>query len=169
MTNMSDLGDLMKKQAEMAKLAMSMENEKDPERILEMTATLQQRGKELERMARAIEAFYTPKSPAGPETRVRLTPAQKERITEQTGVGLEEVILRDTPEMQWSKKMSKVEPREIEKEAAKQAADARLVIETRTQVEKIIKLLEEQNVPELAETIAELKRDPTLGRGKKDK
>ncbi|HEX4383903.1 MAG TPA: hypothetical protein VH083_13180 [Myxococcales bacterium] len=165
---MSDLDDLLKKQAEMAKYAMSMANEKDPERIMEMTAILQERGKELERMAKAIEAFYAPKGPAGPETRVILTPAQKERITEQTGVGLDTVILRDTPEMRWSKKMATVEPREIEREAAKQAAQARLVIETRNQVEKIIKLLEEQNVPELAETIAELKRDPTLGRGRKD-
>jgi hypothetical protein len=166
---MSDLDDLLKKQAEMAKFAVSMASEKDPERILEMAAILQERGKELERMARAIEAFYTPKGPTGPETRVVLTPAQKERITEQTGVGLDTVILTDTPEMRWSKKMATVEPREIEREAAKQAAQARLVIETRIQVEKIIKLMEEQNVPELAETIAELKRDPTLGRGKKDR
>jgi len=146
-----------------------MASEKDPERILEMTAILQERGKELERMANAVAAFYTPKGPTGPETRVVLTPAQKERITEQTGVGLDTVILTDTPELRWSKKMATVEPREIEREAAKQAAQARLVIETRIQVEKIIKLMEEQNVPELAETIAELKRDPTLGRGKKDR
>jgi hypothetical protein len=165
---MSDLGDLQKKQAEMAKFAASMANEKDPERLLEMAAVLQQRGQELERMAKAMEAFYTPKTSTGPETRVLLTPAQKERITNQTGVGLEEVILRDTPEMQWSKKMSKVDPRAIEKEAAKQAAQARLVIETRNQVEKIVELLEQQDVPELAETIDELKRDPTLGRGKKN-
>jgi hypothetical protein len=166
---MSDLDDLMKKQAEMAKYATGMLNEKDPERLLEMAATLQERAKELERMGRAIEAFYAPKGGSGQETRVVLTPAQKERVTEQTGVGLDTVILRDTPEMQWSKKMSKVEPREIEREAAKQAAEARLVIETRIQVEKIIKLMEEQNVPELEETIAELKRDPTLGRGKRDR
>jgi hypothetical protein len=165
---MSDLDDLQEKQAEMAKFAASMANEKDPERLLEMAAVLQQRGQELARMGKAMEAFYAPKTSIGPETVVTLTPAQKERITEQTGVGLTTVILRDTPEMQWSKKMSKADPRAIEKEAARQAAHARLVIETRNQVEKIVKLLERQEVPELAETIAELKRDPTLGRGKKN-
>jgi hypothetical protein len=166
---MSDLDDLRKKQADMAKLAAGMVNEKDPVRLLEMAGALRERGKELERMARAIEAFYTPKVPIGPETRVVLTKAQRERIAEQTGVGLEVVVLRDTPEKRWSRQMSAIEPREIEKEAAKQAAEARLIVETRTQVEQIIKLLEKQNVPQLAETIAELKRDPTLGLAKKDK
>jgi len=166
---MSDLDDLQKKQAEMAKFAQGMVNEKDPARLLKMAATLEERGKELERMAKAIEGFYTPKGSTGPETRVLLTPGQRERIAEQTGVGLEVVVLRDTPEKKWSKQMDKVEPCEIEKEAAKQAAGARLISETRTQVEKIIKLLEKQNVPELAETIEKLKRDPTMGRAKKDK
>jgi hypothetical protein len=166
---MSDLDDLRKKQAEAAKLAQGMANEKDPARLLEMAGTLKERGQELERMAKAIEAFYAPKGATGPETRVLLTPAQKERIAGQTGVGLAAVVLRDTPEKKWSKRMAKIEPREIEKEAAKQAAEMRLIAETRTQVEKIIKLLEQQNVPELAQTIAELKHDPTLGLAKKDK
>jgi hypothetical protein len=164
---MSDLDDLQKKQAEMAKFAQGMVNEKDPARLLEMAAALQERGKELERMAKAVAGFYAPKGSTGPETRVVLTPAQRERIAEQTGVGLEVVVLRDTPEQKWSTQMNKVEPRAIEREAAKQAAEARLISETRTQVEKIVKLLEKQNVPELAETIEKLKRDPTLGRGKK--
>jgi hypothetical protein len=164
---MSDLDDLQKKQAEMAKFAQGMVNEKDPARLLEMAAALQERGKELERMAKAVAGFYAPKGSTGPETRVVLKPAQRERIAEQTGVGLEVVVLRDTPEQKWSTQMNKVEPRAIEREAAKQAAEARLISETRTQVEKIVKLLEKQNVPELAETIEKLKRDPTLGRGKK--
>ena len=39
----------------------------------------------------------------------------------------------------------------------------------RKQVESIIKQLEAVNVPELKETIEELKRDPTLGRAAKQK
>jgi hypothetical protein len=63
--------------------------------------------------------------------------------------------------------MPTAEPRLIEKMAAKQAAQSRLIQETRTQVEKIIKQLEALNVPEIADQIAELRRDPTLGLAKK--
>ena len=47
--------------------------------------------------------------------------------------------------------------------AAQQAGQSRLVSETRTQVEKIIKQLKALNVPEIADAIADLERDPTLG------
>ena len=163
---MSSLSELERKQADAAKFAMKMVEEKDPEKLKEMAEQLQARCKELEKMAKGLEAAYTPQGPTGPETRVLLTPAQRERIVEQTGVGVEVVTLRDTSERTWSKQMPSVEPREIEKMAARQAAESRLRSETRTQVEKIIKELEKLNVPELAETIAELKRDPTLGLSK---
>jgi hypothetical protein len=65
--------------------------------------------------------------------------------------------------------MPRVDPREIEKEAARQAIETMMIIETRKQVENIIKQLEAVNVPELKETIEELKRDPTLGRARKKK
>ena len=47
--------------------------------------------------------------------------------------------------------------------AARQAAASRLKSETRERVEKIVRELEKLDVPELAETIAALRRDPTLG------
>jgi len=77
------------------------------------------------------------------------------------------VVLHDTSKKPWSKEMPKIEPREIEKMAAIQAAESKLISETRTQVEKIIKQLKALNVPEIADAIAELEKDPTLGRGKK--
>ena len=164
---MADLDDLQRKQADVAKFAMKMVDEKDPERLKEMAAEVQARCQELEKMARGIEAAFTPPLSEGEEVRVMLTPAQKARITEQTGVGVEVVTLRDTKQRMWSKDMPRIEPREIEKMAAKQAAESKLIIETRSQVEKIIKQLEALNVPEIAETIAELKKDPTLGRARK--
>ena len=78
----------------------------------------------------------------------------------------EAVTLRDSGGKSWSRELPATEPRVVEALAARQAAQSRLVMETRTQVEKIVKQLKALNVPELAETIAELERDPTLGQGK---
>ena len=166
---MADLDDLQRKQADAAKFAMKMVDEKDPERLKEMAAQLQARCKDLEKIAKGIEAAFAPPASEGDEVRVMLTPAQKARITEQTGVGVEMVTLRDSKQKMWSKQMPRIEPREIEKMAAKQAAESKLISETRSAVEKIIKQLEALNVPEIADKIAELKKDPTLGRAKKAK
>jgi hypothetical protein len=166
---MADLDDLQRRQADAAKFAMKMVDEKDPQRLLEMAEQLQERCADLEKMARGIERAFTPPGGEGEEVRVVLTPEQKARVTESTGVGVDVVVLRDSKQRMWSKEMPRIEPREIEKMAAKQAAESKLISETRTQVEKIIKELEKLNVPELAETIANLKKDPTLGLANKQK
>lgn len=166
---MADLDELQRRQSETAKLALKMVDEKDPEKLKEMAEQIQERCKDLEKMAKGIEAAFHAPGGEGPEVRVTLTTDQKARIVELTGVGIETVILHDTKGKTWSKEMPRIEPREIERMAAKQAAESKLVSETRTQVEKIIQQLEALNVPEIADTIAELKKDPTLGRGKKAK
>jgi hypothetical protein len=167
MRPMADLEELQRKQADAAKFAMKMVDEKDPERLKEMAEQLQARCKELAKMAHGIEAAFTPPGGEGEEVRVMLTPAQKARIAEQTGVGVEVVTLRDSKQRMWSKDMPRIEPREIEKMAAKQAAASRLQSETRDQVEKIIKQLKALNVPELEDTIRDLEKDPTLGLARK--
>lgn len=153
---MASLDDLRRKQADAAHLAMQMVGETDPERLGELTAQLQERCGELEKMVRGMEAAG-PAEVRGAEVRVQLTPAQRERIAEQTGVGVEVVTLRDSAQRRWSKEMPRVEPREIEKLAAKQAAQSRLQSETRTRVERIIRELEALNLPELEPTLAELR------------
>jgi len=165
------LEDIQKKQANAAKAAQKMVEEKDPQRILEMAEQLQKQVGELEKMALAFAAAMTPQDSEGPETMVKLTPDQKQRVTESTGVGIEVVTLHDSKKRVWSRELSlgKVEPREIEKEATKEAARLRLISDTKTQVEKIIKQLEALNVPELAEPIAQMRKDPTMGLGKKSK
>jgi len=47
----------------------------------------------------------------------------------------------------------------VEAMAARQAAASRLRAETRAQAENVVRELENLNVPELAETIAQLRRD----------
>ena len=160
---MADLAELQKKHAEAASFAIGMAEEKDPERLKQMAEQLQAKCAELGRMAKALEANAAPAAVSGPETRVALTPEQRKRIAETTGVGVEVVTLRDTPGKAWSRTIGSARPRDIENAAAQQAARSRLIAETRSQVEKIIRELEKLDVPELAETIAQLRRDPTLG------
>ena len=157
---MADLAEILKTQAEAARLAAQMAEEKDPQRLQEMAGQVQERCAELERMAKALEArFAPPPGAGGPQTRVQLTPEQRARIAEQTGVGIEAVTLRDTADRAWSRQMPRVSPREIEAIAAKEAAASRLKAEKRKQVERIVRELEKLEVPELAETIAGLRRD----------
>ncbi len=167
---MADLDEIQRKQADTVKLALQMVDEKDPERLKEMAEQIQQRTKELEKAALGLAAAVAlPDRSGGEEVRVLLTPDQRERISEQTGVGVEAVTLRDSGGRSWNAAMPTTEPRVIEKLAAQQAAASRLTMETKKQVEAIIKQLKALNVPELEETIRELERDPTLGRGKQSK
>jgi len=156
---MGDLAILQEKQAEAARFATEMADEKDPQRLQQMAERLQARCAELGRMAKALEAAVLPAGAPGTETRVALTAEQRKRIAEQTGAAVETVTLQDTADRAWSKEMPKVEPREVEAMAARQAAASRLRAETRAQAEKIIRELEKLDVPELAETIAELRRE----------
>jgi hypothetical protein len=160
---MAELADIARMQAEAAGFAQRMVEEKDPEKLRQMAEQMQARCAELLKMAKGLEAAFAPPGPSGPQTRVALTPEQRKRIAEQTGVGVEVVTLRDSPGRAWSRDMARIEPREVEAMAAKQAAASRLKAETRDRVEKIIGELEKLDVPELAGTIAELRRDPTLG------
>ncbi len=160
---MADLAELQRKQAEATRFAEGMVGEKDAARLQQMAEQLQQKCEELGRMARALEAAFAPGAGAGVETRVALTPEQSKRVAEQTGAAVEVVTLRDTAEQPWSKRMPAVDPREVEAVAARVAAAARLRAETRARVETIVRELEELEVPELAETIARLRKDPTLG------
>lgn len=164
---MADIEEIQRKQADAARLAEKLQGEKDPERIAALAEQIQGKTRDLEKMALSLAASAAPADSGGGEVRVLLTPAQRERIVEQTGVGIEAVTLRDTQGRSWKSEMPTVEPRVIEKLAAQQAAASRLTLETRTQVEKIIKELKALNVPELEETIRELEKDPTLGAGRK--
>jgi hypothetical protein len=167
---MSDLDEIQRKQADATRLALKMVDEKDPERLKEMAAQVLEKTKALEKAAKSLAASAAvPDRGGGEEVRVLLTSDQKERLAEQTGVGVEAVTLRDSGGRSWNAEMPTTEPRVIEKLAAEQAAASRLTMETRKQVEAIIKQLKALNVPELEETIRELERDPTLGRGKKSK
>lgn len=159
------LEDIQKRQATLAKKAASLADEKDPQKILDVAAELQTQCADLEKAARNLEKALLPPDFEGKETQVKLTADQRKRITEQTGVGLEVVTLHDSKRKVWSQELPRgnVSPREIEAEAAKEAARLRRIAVTKEGVEKIVKELKALNVPELADFIAQLEKDPTLG------
>jgi hypothetical protein len=159
----SALDDLQRKQGEAAKLAMRMTEEKDPEKLAEMAKAVLEQTKDLERMARNIGAAALGGLPVGgKETRVVLTPEQKERLVEQTGVGLDAVVLEDEPTRKWSKDIATARPHEVERMAARATAAIRLQTETKKAIEGVIQQLEALEVPELKETIDELRAHPAL-------
>jgi hypothetical protein len=155
---MADLAALLDAQARAARLAIEIGAERDLARIEELTARLQARCSELGAMTRALVAELAPPA-SGPETQVVLTAGQRQRVVEQTGVGVEVVTLKDEPGRAWSRQMPRVDPREVEAAAARAAASARLRAETRKHVAGIVRELEKLRSPELAETIAALRRD----------
>jgi hypothetical protein len=157
------LEDLQKKQQSIANDAKKMLEEKDPKVLLEMAEKMKEKCDGLLNMAKSIAGQFPQEREIGPQTVVKLTPDQRERLVEGTGVGMETVTLKDTEKKLWSRQMTKVTAREIEAEATKEAARLRLISDTKAQVGKIIKELKKVDVPELAETIAELERDPSLG------
>jgi hypothetical protein len=158
---MSDLDDLQRKQADLARSAAKMANEKDPDALLKLAESIQERAAGLERMAKNIAAAATPGAGnTGPSTTVVLTRDQRERIAEATGIGLETVTVHDTRELKFSKDMSKIRPGAIEKLATLQAGQMKLEVEVKAAVEKLLKKLRSYERPELQETIDELARDP---------
>jgi hypothetical protein len=167
---MSDIEDLQKKQAALAREAMKMVEEKDGEKIVEMAAAFALKAAEFEKSAINLSKSIEEQSgTSGPGTTVVLTREQRARIEEATGVGMETVTVHDNKARRFSKEMTKVERREIEKEAMNQAAQIALEIKTRDAVQKVLKELRALERPELKEYIDTLTKDPLLPMRKKKK
>ncbi|HUJ28410.1 MAG TPA: hypothetical protein VLW85_20455, partial [Myxococcales bacterium] len=160
---------IQKRQAKLAHKAASLADEKDPQKILDVAKELQEECADLEKAARNLEKSIMPPDFQGKGTVVKLTADQRQRITEQTGIGLEEVTVHDSRKKVWSQELPRgtVEPREIEAEAAREAARLKRIAMTKEGVEKAIKQLKAFNVPELDDFIQQLEKDPTLGLGGK--
>src|SRR5438552_11598174 len=114
------LDALLVKQKEMAELASSLSSETGADRIQELAAELQRRGEELSRMAEELVAQQgNPKAQRG-TTEVALTPAQKQRIREATGVELDTILLQDDAGIA-ARTMPITDPRIIEYRALQEA------------------------------------------------
>jgi hypothetical protein len=160
---MADLEELEKKQRDLKPLIDKLAKEKDPAELQRLAAKLQERVKELEKSAMNLAAAAAPLGPRNDsgETRVTLTPDQRARIAEQTGVGMETLVM-DRDAAAWARAMPTAEKRIIELQALKQASVSVMKREKQKAVDKLIKELKkiEDPTPEVQEIIAQLEKDP---------
>lgn len=159
------MDDLMQKQREMVAKAQSLVTEKDVEKIQKVTAELEEEGRQLEALAKAFEKQELAK--AGPPPRgqleVVLTPGQRERVKQLTGVELASVVVSDEMGV-LSKAMPSTDPRDIEllaiEEARKLAALRDADGKMRAAVDRAIADIEEQGMGEVRDLLETLKADP---------
>src|SRR5438270_13517414 len=91
----ASLEELEKKQRDIKPLVEKLQKAKGDE-VVKIAKQIAEKTKELEKSALALAAAATPegaRNVGGPETTVLLTPDQKKRVVEGTGVGLETVVL----------------------------------------------------------------------------
>ena len=156
------LDDLLAKQKAMSDLAESLAGETNVERIQSVAVELARRGEELEQMARAVEASTRGEAPRG-YTEVVLTPAQRDRIREKTGVSLESIRIPDAAGVS-ARVMPLTDPRIIETQAVREAESIRAGREAdaqmRAQLAEVIGAIEAVGNPALSEQLEKMKADP---------
>lgn len=159
------MDDLLARQRAMVDKASSLAHERDVEKIQSVTAELEREGRELEALAKAFETQELAK--AGPPPRGRLevvlTPAQRARIKQLTGVDLPSVVVPDEMGV-LSQAMPSTDPRDIEllaiNEARRLAASRGADEKMRSELTRAIKDIEEQGMGEVRELLEKLKADP---------
>lgn len=159
------MDELLAKQRAMVEKANALVSEKDVDKIQAATQELERDGRELEALAKAFEAQELAK--AGPPPRgaleVVLTPAQRARVKQLTGVDMASVVISDEAGV-LSKAMPTTDPRDIElhaiNEARRLAALRGADQQMRAQVERAIADIEEQGMGEVRELLEKLKADP---------
>ncbi len=159
------MDDLMVRQKAMLQKAQSLINEKDTDKIREVTRELEQEGKELEQLAKDFERQELAK--AGPPPRgsleVMLTPKQRQHVQNLTGVDLPSVIINDEMGV-ISKAMPSTLPGDILILAIEEARRRKAIKDAdgkmKAAVDRAIKDIEEQALPETKELLEKCKQDP---------
>src|SRR5262249_23080071 len=116
------MDELLAKQRAIADKAQALINERDVDKIQSLTAELEVDGKALEELARAFEKQELAKAgppPAG-KLEVVLTPGQRERVKNITGVDMASVIIADEAGV-LSRAMPNTSPQDIERLAINEA------------------------------------------------
>ena len=158
---MASLEEIEAKQQKMANYALEMQNAADdPEKIMAMSAKMQEMGKELEKACKALAASFGDFS-GGEDVRVELTKDQRERIAESTGVPMELLTVKDR-DGSFAALMPKRTKDEIERIAAMHVTNKAVAKARDSAMKKLIQTLEDLNEPSLKEVIDEIKADPTL-------
>ena len=156
------LDDLMAKQRAMSEIAERLNGESDVERIQQIAAELQVMANELQAMGEQLAAKSTG-SGAANWTEVVLTPAQRERVKEATGVALETIKISD-PAGVATRTMPYTDPRIIEFYATQEARRRKIAEEADAQIQEQLResleAIESQGTPAVLEQLEQLKADP---------
>jgi len=161
------MDDLNRRQATMLALMEQLPNERDTERITQISRQLEQEARDLEQLARDYERQELAK--AGPPPRgsleVVLTPAQRKRVLDVTGVKMETVVIRDESGV-LNQSMPRTDPRRIEQMAIAEALRRKSLSDgdgqMQQQVADLLADIEAQGTGEVREMLAELKKDPNF-------
>ena len=159
------LEDLMVRQRAMLAKATTLIDEKDTDRIREVTRELEAEGRELEQLAKDFERQELAK--AGPPPRgsleVMLTQAQRQHVFNLTGMQMESVTINDEMGV-LSKAMPSTLPGDILILAIEEARRRKAIKDAdgkmKAAVERAIKDIEEQALPETRELLEKCKQDP---------
>lgn len=159
------IDDLMQRQAAMVQKAEQLAQERDVEKLSQLTKQLEADGRELEQLALAFEQQELAK--AGPPPRgaleVMLTAEQRQRVHKATGVDLPSVMIADETGV-LTRAMPHTTPADIEKLAMAQAlshvANSAADAQMRADVARALDEIEAAGMPETRELLRQLKADP---------
>jgi hypothetical protein len=158
------LDDMMKKMKQLELLMAEAAAESDPEKALILAQRLAAEGQALEAMGEKLREQTKAPGMAG-TIEVVLTPDQKARVKEKTGVTLETIRIPDEVGA-LNQSMPVIRPSAIEPyamaEAERRAAQAEADQMIRTQLGVAIAEIEAQENPELSDQLKTLLQDPKM-------
>jgi hypothetical protein len=152
--------DVLAKQKKAAKAAADLTKLKDdPKALLEQVAKVADQISDLAASANRLAASFA--ASGGTEERVLLTPDQRKRIEEATGVAMDMLVVQDA-DGSFASAMRTAKKPEIERLAAQQATVIATKIAREEAIEKLVKHLRTLDAPGVDEIIAAIRKDPTL-------
>jgi hypothetical protein len=159
-----DMGPFMQKAELIQKMMAEAAKESDPDKMKEWADRLSAEGRELERLGHELEQKTRTLRGIARVT-VVLTPDQKKRILEKTGIAMETLVMDDEAgAMGMAMPITRQE--EIEKLAMDEAERRRIQAEaekkTRAAAEQALADIEATGMSEALEQVAQLRRDPNF-------
>ena len=162
-----DLNTLKQLQAELLQAAADLSKERNGDKLVEGAKALQRRGQHLTLQAERFAAQERARHDEPPRgnVRVALTPDQRQRIAEATGVQMDELVMEDVS-VTTSEMMPYMEPTQIElmalRQAERKATEERAAISAREQLRGAFSALEGVDNAEHKKVVSQLKKDPNF-------
>jgi hypothetical protein len=156
---MSTMDEVISKQERATKAAVALSKKTDPEELRAGAEKLKEMTDDLEKACKRLQAEFG--GATGHEERVVLTPDQRERLAESTGVPMDMLVVQDR-DGSFGRRMPTTDKATIERMAALQATAIAEKKARTAAIDKVIKQLEKLDVPELQPIIDSMRKDPTL-------